>query len=212
MGLNLCNHLHLGELSVTDNPAVSSWIFKHLIITSVLTHAAHWCAVAKTKTNNNNNKKNQIMLIRYILKHSLSLMCCINAPVHRLSIIPILPLGGFSAIKTKAKASVRLGVSGEIPLVKTHVDINWAVTFPSRLKSWILGSWLKHSIHMSTERTSNPQDVMEDPPVCCLQVLAQNTGAFKSLAPCWIELKNEEGICFIEYRDQVLFPVCEQAF
>lgn len=50
--------------------------------------------------------------------------CCINAPVHRLSIIPILPLACFSTITTTAKASVRLGASGAIPQVKTCIDIN----------------------------------------------------------------------------------------
>jgi len=49
--------------------------------------------------------------------------CCINAPVHSLSIIPILPLGCFSIISAKAKASVRLGASGEIPQEKLALTL-----------------------------------------------------------------------------------------
>lgn len=56
--------------------------------------------------------------------------CCINAPACSLSIIPILSLGCFSTVTTKAKASVRLGASGEIPQVKTCIDVELLFSLP----------------------------------------------------------------------------------
>lgn len=128
--------------------------------------------------------------------------CCINAPVRSLSIIPILPLGCFSTITTKAKASVRLSASGETPQVKTCIDTNWAIIFPSRLKSWhfgswFFGSWLKHRIQkLLAEKDIKTVRCNGWSSSVLSAVLVQNTRAFRSLAPCWINLRNEEGIYF----------------